>query len=157
MADQTVKFVGERILRIPFRDNKEAYEDRVTRGESIASAHHSQPYIEKEPSVKDWVQEHWPSKSDVKAYGLSLFPFIDWLPRYNVQWLFGDLVAGITVGCVVVPQSMCSQSRNTPCCGGELTFAFLRYGICSARTAAPAIRSIFLFRRCYALLGFCYE
>lgn len=29
----------------------------------------------------------------IKAYILSLFPFIQWVPRYNLTWLFGDLVA----------------------------------------------------------------
>jgi hypothetical protein len=29
----------------------------------------------------------------VKNYVLSLFPFIQWLPRYNLTWLTGDLIA----------------------------------------------------------------
>lgn len=38
----------------------------------------------------------------------SFFPSssTNWIGYYNRQWLIGDLVAGITVGCVVVPQSM---------------------------------------------------
>jgi hypothetical protein len=32
-------------------------------------------------------------KQRVKDYALSLFPFIQWAPRYNVHWLFGDLIA----------------------------------------------------------------
>lgn len=32
-------------------------------------------------------------KQRVKDYGLSLFPFIQWAPRYNVHWLIGDLIA----------------------------------------------------------------
>ena len=42
----------------------------------------------------------------VTSYVRSLFPFIDWLPRYNLTWLSGDLVAGITVGMVLVPQGL---------------------------------------------------
>ncbi|KAL7411309.1 sulfate permease [Mrakia frigida] len=42
----------------------------------------------------------------VKNYVKSLFPFITWLPQYNLQWAIGDLIAGITVGMVLVPQSM---------------------------------------------------
>ncbi|KAF5324443.1 hypothetical protein D9611_004316 [Ephemerocybe angulata] len=42
----------------------------------------------------------------VKDYLLSLFPIIQWLPRYNFGWLSGDVIAGLTVGMVVVPQGM---------------------------------------------------
>lgn len=57
----------------------------------------------------DWVRSH---KGDVKedvsetraigegctdaqvvTYVKSLFPFIQWVPRYNFTWLYGDLVA----------------------------------------------------------------
>ncbi|KAJ3367665.1 hypothetical protein HDU91_001200 [Kappamyces sp. JEL0680] len=42
----------------------------------------------------------------VKNYFTGLFPIIDWLPRYNVKWAFGDLIAGVTVGFVVIPQAL---------------------------------------------------
>ncbi|KAK5961498.1 sulfate permease PWA37_001359 [Arxiozyma heterogenica] len=42
----------------------------------------------------------------VGDYIKSLFPIIHWLPHYNFVWLSQDLIAGITVGCVLVPQSM---------------------------------------------------
>jgi hypothetical protein len=29
----------------------------------------------------------------IKEYVLSLFPFLTWAPRYNIHWLFGDLIA----------------------------------------------------------------
>ena len=35
-----------------------------------------------------------------------LFPIITWLPNYNLTWFVGDLISGITVGLVLVPQSM---------------------------------------------------
>ncbi|SCZ98361.1 BZ3500_MvSof-1268-A1-R1_Chr7-1g09110 [Microbotryum saponariae] len=35
-----------------------------------------------------------------------LFPFTKWILNYNLGWLTGDLIAGLTVGMVVVPQSM---------------------------------------------------
>ena len=34
------------------------------------------------------------------------FPIFDWLPRYQKQWLSGDLSAGITVGIMLIPQGM---------------------------------------------------
>ncbi|GAA5892716.1 SLC26/SulP family anion transporter [Sporobolomyces salmoneus] len=44
----------------------------------------------------------------VKGYIKSLFPFTNWILNYPSapQWIIGDLIAGITVGLVVVPQSL---------------------------------------------------
>lgn len=42
----------------------------------------------------------------VRRYVISLFPIAKWIMHYNVKWAYGDLVAGITVGVVLVPQSM---------------------------------------------------
>lgn len=56
-----------------------------------------------------------PSQS--KAYVARLFPFTKWILNYNLTWLTGDLIAGFTVGLVVVPQSMVRSSfsrRNRP-------------------------------------------
>lgn len=102
--NEALAFVGEKILRIPIKDSTERHQDRVTRGESIATAHDADPYIDVEPSVTQWIKDVTPSGRDLLEFGKSLFPFVDWLPRYNRVWLMGDLVAGITVGCVVVPQ-----------------------------------------------------
>nr|XP_031857822.1 uncharacterized protein CI109_006765 [Kwoniella shandongensis]KAA5524894.1 hypothetical protein CI109_006765 [Kwoniella shandongensis] len=58
-------------------------------------------------SVAGWAKTKSPSVGPaIRAYFFSLFPFIQWAPRYNLTWLFGDLVAGITVGLVLVPQSL---------------------------------------------------
>ncbi|KAI7872151.1 sulfate transporter family-domain-containing protein [Spinellus fusiger] len=53
--------------------------------------------------TKDFIH-HFPGYT--KDYFVSLFPIITWIHRYNVQWLVRDLIAGITVGIVIVPQSM---------------------------------------------------
>lgn len=42
----------------------------------------------------------------MRNYIIALFPFLEWLPRYNGIWFIGDLIAGVTVGAVVVPQGM---------------------------------------------------
>ncbi|KIJ14879.1 hypothetical protein PAXINDRAFT_176667 [Paxillus involutus ATCC 200175] len=42
----------------------------------------------------------------VVHYVTSLFPIFGWISRYNAGWLTGDLIAGLTVGIVVVPQAM---------------------------------------------------
>ncbi|WWC61694.1 uncharacterized protein I303_104279 [Kwoniella dejecticola CBS 10117] len=58
-------------------------------------------------SVTSWAKSTTPDAGQaVKTYLLSLFPFIQWVPRYNLTWLLGDLIAGITVGMVLVPQSL---------------------------------------------------
>lgn len=33
-------------------------------------------------------------------------PILDWLPKYNKNWLAGDLSAGLTVGVMLIPQGM---------------------------------------------------
>jgi SulP family sulfate permease len=34
------------------------------------------------------------------------FPFLQWLPSYNKSWLTKDLMAGLTVGIILIPQGM---------------------------------------------------
>jgi hypothetical protein len=53
--------------------------------------------------------------NQITAYVSSLFPFLRWITRYNTSWLIGDLIAGITVGMVLVPQSM-SYARLASTC-----------------------------------------
>ncbi|GAK65209.1 sulfate permease [Moesziomyces antarcticus] len=58
-------------------------------------------------SSRDWlgnIFRHPGSKAN--DYFDSLFPFRKWIASYNTQWLIGDIIAGITVALVVVPQSM---------------------------------------------------
>ena len=66
----------------------------MTRGESTISITNSDSYVDAEPSVLDWVVEITPTPRAVGRYFSSLFPFIRWVPRYNAQWLLGDVVAG---------------------------------------------------------------
>lgn len=35
-----------------------------------------------------------------------LFPILDWLPNYKKDWLKGDIVAGLTVGVMLIPQGI---------------------------------------------------
>ncbi|KAK4515531.1 Dicer-like protein 1 [Mucor velutinosus] len=41
-----------------------------------------------------------------KSYFRDFFPIANWLPNYNLIWLSGDLTAAITVGTLVIPQSL---------------------------------------------------
>ncbi|KAJ3287313.1 hypothetical protein HK104_008661 [Borealophlyctis nickersoniae] len=45
-----------------------------------------------------------------KSYAKSLFPLTTWIGRYNRSWFLGDMIAGFTVGFLVVPQSL-AQAR----------------------------------------------
>jgi len=40
----------------------------------------------------------------------SIFPILDWLPKYNKEWLKGDMGAGLTVGVMLIPQGMAYAS-----------------------------------------------
>ncbi|KAI9245331.1 sulfate transporter family-domain-containing protein, partial [Phascolomyces articulosus] len=42
----------------------------------------------------------------IRSYFATTFPIIHWIHRYNLSWLLQDMIAGVTVGIVVVPQSM---------------------------------------------------
>ncbi|KAH8107156.1 sulfate permease [Cristinia sonorae] len=58
-------------------------------------------------STRSWIKNL--SRDPVRdaiEYVKSLFPIFGWIGRYNFGWASGDAVAGITVGIVLVPQSM---------------------------------------------------
>ncbi|CDH53014.1 sulfate permease [Lichtheimia corymbifera JMRC:FSU:9682] len=40
------------------------------------------------------------------SYLLHIFPLFQWIKRYNVSWFCQDLIAGMTVGVITVPQAM---------------------------------------------------
>ncbi|KAI1390165.1 putative sulfate permease [Hypoxylon trugodes] len=89
--------------------------DIVTRGESVFSTQTADSFIEQQPTSAEWLAETAPSRRDVVNYFRSLFPFLSWIRFYNLQWFLGDLVAGITIGAVVVPQGMAyAKLANVP-------------------------------------------
>jgi len=73
---------------------REPYEDEVTRGESVFSVQTTDTFVEQPPTTLEVLQEVIPTGRDVAHYLYSLFPFIHWIGRYNLQWAIGDLVAG---------------------------------------------------------------
>ncbi|KAJ5758200.1 uncharacterized protein N7511_006894 [Penicillium nucicola] len=97
-------------IKLPYRDPLGATSgsEPVTRGESTFSMGtvDTYSYNEPEPTTFDWIRETTPSGRQFVQYLINLFPFLTWISNYNLQWLYGDLVAGITVGAVVVPQGM---------------------------------------------------
>ncbi|KAJ7940868.1 sulfate transporter family-domain-containing protein [Mycena leptocephala] len=69
----------------------------------VAYPEHSVPYISSKDYLGRFVKD---PRRPIANYLLSLFPILTWITRYNLGWLSGDLVAGLTVGMVLVPQSM---------------------------------------------------
>ncbi|ODV60105.1 sulfate permease [Ascoidea rubescens DSM 1968] len=66
-------------------------------------------YSESPITIPDWFHNLSSGRSfgtAVKDYLISLFPISRWILHYNSTWLYSDLIAGITVGSVIVPQSM---------------------------------------------------
>lgn len=64
-------------------------------------------YDEIKASPQTWAHSHTSHPlTRLRNYFISLFPIARWIYRYNLTWLYGDLIAGITVGIVVVPQGM---------------------------------------------------
>lgn len=95
-------------IKLNYREDTPAA--KLSRGESTFSVDTAESYIEHEPTTVDWLREVVPSGQDLVRYFVNLFPFTHWILRYNLQWFAGDLIAGITVGAVVVPQSMAYAS-----------------------------------------------
>lgn len=94
-----------KVLRLRLNE-RQAQDEALTRGESTYSQNTGETYVEEEPRSIEFLHELVPTGREVGEYFHNLFPFTKWIHRYNLQWLAGDLVAGITVGAVVIPQGM---------------------------------------------------
>ncbi|KAI8814645.1 sulfate transporter family-domain-containing protein [Cladochytrium replicatum] len=58
-------------------------------------------------------KEKLSAASHVKNYFVSLFPVAQWIGRYNLKWAVGDLIAGFTVGFLVLPQALAQAKIAT--------------------------------------------
>ncbi|RKF59580.1 Sulfate permease 2 [Erysiphe neolycopersici] len=76
------------------------------KGAPLFSSQTAWLYVEEEPHVGDWIRKKTPKSKDLSNYVQSIFPFTHWILNYSIPWFLGDLVAGITIGAVVVPQGM---------------------------------------------------
>ncbi|KAK2832064.1 hypothetical protein FQN49_006888 [Arthroderma sp. PD_2] len=88
-------------IDVDYRQEPKA--DMRSAADSIRSL---ETFDEDEPSTKEWFMNHRPTLAGASSYFNSLFPFWSWIFHYNTQWLMGDIIAGVTVGFVVVPQGM---------------------------------------------------
>lgn len=95
-----------KILGITLEDPNEDATATVTRGESVLSIQTSDSFVEGAPATSEWLHDQIPTQQEVGEYAKSLFPFLSWIGHYNLQWFAGDVVAGITIGAIVVPQGM---------------------------------------------------
>ena len=51
-------------------------------------------FVEKEPTVWEWIRDTFPTRHTAANYIKSLFPFTAYILHYNLQWLTGDFIAG---------------------------------------------------------------
>ncbi|KAG5915604.1 hypothetical protein E4U42_007972 [Claviceps africana] len=83
------------------------YDSDHRRGDDdVPSISNADLFIEHEPTVREFLSEITPTARDVARYVSRLFPFVQWIGKYNLTWFTGDVIAGVTVGAVVVPQGM---------------------------------------------------
>ena len=140
-----------KILGIKLEDQTPYVLPGLTRGESVYSNHDT--YVENDPTVFEYFSQFRISAAGVKRYTLSFFPVLTWAGRYNMKWFTGDMIAGLTVGCVVIPQgSECSkyfQPVGTPLMPAPS-------GLLETRTFAPGVRPVLVFCRSHDLLVLCY-
>lgn len=68
------------------------------------------------PRYQDQVKNQFKRlPSNAKSYVRDLFPIVNWITKYNLIWLSGDLTAAITVGTLVIPQSLAyAKMANLP-------------------------------------------
>ena len=83
-----------KVLGIKLQYRNLTGEDPLTRGESAYSVSTAETYVEQEPTAWEWLNEISPTPGTFVNWFISLFPFVRWIDRYNVQWLTGDLIAG---------------------------------------------------------------
>lgn len=58
--------------------------------------------------------------SKIRRRGKYYIPITDWLPQYSLNLFYGDLTAGLSLACLLVPQSMSYASglaKLTPVAG----------------------------------------
>lgn len=79
---------------------------RLKEFEEPLTAYVPYAYREQEPTVAEWIRSLAPTRRGTVDYVHELFPSAQWVVRYNLRWLIGDAIAGLTIGLVVVPQAM---------------------------------------------------
>lgn len=84
-----------KVLGIKLNYRNPTGNDGVTRGESAFSLSTADTYVEEEPTALEWIKHVTPTPRGIGLWAYQLFPFTHWITRYNLQWLSGDLIAGM--------------------------------------------------------------
>ncbi|KAK4191749.1 putative sulfate permease [Podospora australis] len=109
-----VGHIVAKILGIKLQDEEDPYKHVDDLGGAIKTSR-GETFVEETPRVSDFFLGFIPTTRQIRDYFCSLFPFLSWIGYYNPQWFIGDLVAGITIGAVVVPQGMAyAKLANLP-------------------------------------------
>lgn len=71
------------------------------------------PFYESKPTIEELLLKFKPTNAGFLRYIRSLFPFLSWIFHYNLQWLMGDVVAGISAPMTYFVQnsSLISKSK----------------------------------------------
>ncbi|KHN94672.1 sulfate permease [Metarhizium album ARSEF 1941] len=70
----------------------------------VATSFRTDPNVSRARSWAGRVSRRLPSAT--AEYLAEKLPVVQWLPHYNPQWLLGDLIAGVTVGVMLIPQGL---------------------------------------------------
>ncbi|RDA85765.1 hypothetical protein CP532_6292 [Ophiocordyceps camponoti-leonardi (nom. inval.)] len=102
-----------KVLGIKLQDANPQTAQRLNRGGFIRSKADSaddDDWFDSGATSSEWLRHQLPSVNGARRYVRSLFPFLSWAPHYNLQWLAGDVISGLTIGAIVVPQGMAYAS-----------------------------------------------
>ena len=84
-------------------------------------------------STAHYIKKYYtPSPAFFKRQLFKRIPFIDWIRHYNVkEWLLPDIVSGITIGIVHIPQGK-QQTSSRPGTSVDVDLRSIRSGICNS-------------------------
>lgn len=86
-------FITNKVLGIDVNERYSKFPtDLDTRAKE--TLHPTDIYFENEPTVGEFFKELIPTRAGAAQYIQSLFPSAQWIPRYGVNWLLGDVIAG---------------------------------------------------------------
>lgn len=94
MSESKLKMYLSKKATAVFSASSEERRKHTASLEQIARETINQTYQEDDPSVSEWFRGLVPSSAGVAEYVSELFPSAQWVRRYNVHWLVGDVIAG---------------------------------------------------------------
>lgn len=84
---------------------------------NVAESFRTDPNINRAKSWVDPVRRRLPSAT--AEYIAEKLPAAQWLPHYNYKWLLQDVIGGITIGVMLIPQGLAyAKIANIPVAHG---------------------------------------